>query len=598
MPEPISLDDSSYDELYERAMGKLRVQAPWWTHREVSDPGIMLIEMWALLWDMQSYYLDQVQESHYRKYLKLLGIRPDQGECAWAWVFFQPEADAEKECVVPEGTKLLSGGMVFETEEEVRLMKNSLYGFYQGSGENQADAMKLFRKNRFVLEGQSGQEGGLFTFVLDRPLNPKEDFRFLVLLDETAKRNPPEEGDCMVKLVWEYFITDSWKEVQAIRDDTKGLLRSGIVVLRTDPCEEAGRYRINRIRCRIGHGAYDVAPVLYKICLNVAKAVQKDTLCRTEEAEFTGNSHRVALKSYLGKTGRLWILRKSEEKPEESGEPEGKGILWEDITDRVSIDGPVKAGRMERYVSYEGTGHVMIVCAKPQISPEELACRVTGVAAQQIPLPWKSVMRSSVGLMIKQAGIREGMYRTYEGSEPEEDRCRYAWHWEEEENVIVLGDGRHGEIPPPSEEGLRFTSLVLWEGEKGNVPVGGITKWEQPELFPHITCMNYLPGREGRSRLAPSRQFDGIRGTLMRQERMVTEEDIRDLAMETPGLIIRRVTARWKGNGAEVIVFPRFPLEDGYCVEWYRSRVEKYLEPYRLAGMKIKVEVRNGSGDQ
>ena len=85
MPGQISLDDSSFEELYGQAMKRIRRQAPWWTHTEVSDPGIMLAEMWAMLTDMQSFYLDQVQESHYRKYLKLLGIRPEEGECARTW---------------------------------------------------------------------------------------------------------------------------------------------------------------------------------------------------------------------------------------------------------------------------------------------------------------------------------------------------------------------------------------------------------------------------------------------------------------------------------------------------------------------------------
>lgn len=90
MLEEMKLDDGSYGEIYEKAMGRLRAQAPWWTHREVSDPGITLLEMWALLFDMQSFYLDQVQEEHYRKYLKLLGMEPDEGRQAFVWVLLVP----------------------------------------------------------------------------------------------------------------------------------------------------------------------------------------------------------------------------------------------------------------------------------------------------------------------------------------------------------------------------------------------------------------------------------------------------------------------------------------------------------------------------
>lgn len=585
MPEQISLDDSSYNEIFEKAMEKIRSQAPWWTHTEVSDPGIMLVEMWALLSDMQSYYLDQIQESHYRKYLKLLGIRPDEGECAWTWIFLGVGEEAEKEYVIPMGTKLVSDRMVFETEEQVRLIKNGLKGFYQGTGENRADAMKLSRKNKFILEDDQKRERELFSFVLENALDPEEDFRFFVLLDETKKRNNVDKDFYMARLAWEYKADSGWREALVVRDDTKGLLFSGIICLRLGRRGSVAKRGINRIRCRIKEGAYDVMPVLYKICLNVVKAVQRNTLCCEEELEFTEDCHRVAVKSYLAATGRLWFLK---EIPQKRTEIRDNGRLWEDITADMSVDLPIREGSMERYVSYEGTGHVKMVCAAVQTAPEELSGCVTGIAAQRISLPWKNIMRSSVSLMVRQERDR---YRTYRGEDPEEDRYGNAWHWEGEENVIVLGDGRHGEIPPASEDGLRVTSLTLWEGEKGNVSVGRIANWERKDLFPQINCMNWIPGKGGRSRLSPSLQFARIREELTCQNRMVTEEDIRKLAMGTPGLIIRKVQARWDENKIMVYVFPQYPLTDPYCVERYRSQVEKHLEPYRLAGTEITVEI-------
>lgn len=590
MSEEISLDDNSYDRLYEKAMERLDGQAPWWTHREVSDPGIMLIEMWALLSDMQSYYLDQVQESHYRKYLKLLGISPDEGSCAWTWVFFELGKDTERECIVPEGTKLLSDQMVFETEEEVRLVRNSLREFYLGNyREDRTDAMRLSRKNRFALEDQADQERVLFMFVLDRTLK-QEDFSFFVLLDERVKRNDAGKVTGMTRLVWEYRLSDVWQEAEVVRDDTAGLLFSGIITLRIDLPKDGRRCWINRIRCRIGQGAYEVMPVLYKIYLNVVRVVQRDTLCCEEDAAFTPLCHTIALKSYLARTGRLRILKEMAEGTECDGR------LWEDITEQVHVDAPITADRADRYVSYGGTGRVKILCTAPWITPEEFLFPVTGIASQRISLPWKKVMRSSVRLMVRQGGEGGKRYRSCGRTDPEEDRYRNAWHWDGEENVIVLGDGRHGEIPDASEDGLCLSSLSLWEGEKGNVPVDRITKWQQPELFPGITCTNYLAGREGRGRKEPSLQFGEAREALLRQNRMVTEADIRELVMETPGLLISRVTAGWRDNTAVVEVYPAYPLKEHYCVEWYRKQVEGHLMPYRLAGTKIKVEIKDSPG--
>lgn len=578
----ISLDDSSYDEIYEKAMEMLRIQAPWWTHTEVSDPGIMLLEMWALLMDMQSFYLDQVQESHYRKYLKLLGIQPDEGECARAWIFFE---NVDRDCTVPEGTKLLADRMVFETAGEVRLVRNRLTGFYLGDGTNRSGAMMLQRKSSFVLP--EGREA-LFSFTLEEPLEPGRNFLFFVLLREEKGRNSVEKGFYMAQLAWEYRTKEGWREARIVRDDTRGLLLSGLIGVRTDIPMDGGGRTGYAVRCRIKQGAYDVMPVVYKIYLNAAEVVQKNTLCCAEDVDFSEKCHVAALKTYLGKTGRLWILQR---KDRDKGDTWQEGELWEDITDspNVTVEPPVTAERMERHVFFASEGHVRIVCSAMETVSEELVKEVTGVAAQQIPLAWDRLLRPSVNLLLGQGG--EKLYRTYCRREPEEDRYGNAWHWKEEENVIVLGDGRHGEIPLPSREGLRFTSLALWEGEKGNVAINRITAWERPDLFPGITCTNRLTGRGGRERRLPSQQFQEAGRVFQNQNRMITQEDIQYLAKNIPGLLIKEASAQWQDSALVVKLVPKHELKSSYCVQRYREQAEYYLEQYRLAGTRLKIEI-------
>ena len=169
------------------------------------------------------------------------------------------------------------------------------------------------------------------------------------------------------------------------------------------------------------------------------------------------------------------------------------------------------------------------------------------------------------------------------------ERCANAWHWQEGKNVIFLGDGRHGDIPEPSEDGLRLTSLVLWEAEKGNVSIGRITQWEKPELFPGILCTNHLVGSGGRNAKKPSEQFDEITKILQKANRMVTEEDVKELAKETPGLLIQDVKAAWRAGAVVVTIFPAVPLKDEYCRKKYENAVARHLEKFRLAGSRIEV---------
>lgn len=573
MDSKVKLDDSSYEQLYEGAMERLRQQAPWWTHREVSDPGITLLEMWAILMDMQSYYLDQLQESHFRKYNKLLGEQPDAGESAWVWITFD---EVTEELVLPRGTKLLADDIVFELEEETRLIPNKIVGVYRNSEHNLAHAMYMPRKSRFALE--SGKS--LFSFALQRRPEAKE-LSFFILLDETKRRNPAGLDFCMAELTWEYRSGEGWREAALLQDETCGLLYSGFVRLELKEdmvCTEGVGYEL---RCRIKKGEYDIMPVIYRICINIAKAVQQNTLCCTEERRFLPGERMLSLDSYLAQTGELTVLQEK-----------GEG-LWEDITPLCAIDPPITAQIRKRRITLpempklQNAGLFRIVCSVPGWREAFQPVHVTGVTSQQISFPIENIKRDSVKLLLRK-GSGSHLYEEYTCAEPEE--CpEKGWHWAEEEDAVILGDGRHGELPQEAEDGVLLTSLIAWEGDGGNIAVGRVEKWERPELFPNVFPVNQVSAKGGRKRRMPSEQFGLLRHKLLRQNRMVTNEDIQALALKTPGLLIRGAEAVWKNGGVEVTIYPAYPLRSSYCREKYRNAVAAYLEQFRLVGTCIRV---------
>lgn len=612
MLEKISLDESSYESVYENAMARIREAAPWWTHREASDPGITLLEMWSVLADMQSFYLDQVQDSHYRKYLKLLGIPLQEGQCASVWVSFE---DIREDIRLPRGTKLTADKMVFETEEEEELTANSLCGFFMKKNQNKMDVMSLRRKTEFALD--KGEL--LFSFALKKAVKAGEKLIFFVQLDERNKRNPlgesfSDQDFFMVQLVWEYRTAAGWREARIVRDDTRALLYSGRICLQMEDDMVSRGDSGYEIKCRIVRGSYDVMPVIYKISLNVVKVIQKNTLCCYEMAEFTGESHSVEMKSYLGLTGELRVMRLCRSagktdiwsKEVRNGKAQGDILdgeqrrkaawskaLWQDITEKCVIDPPIKAVGQDRCVCFPEEGIVKIICTVPGAMSEYFPCAVSGVAAQRITFPWDNVMRGSVELMLAE---REGsgLYRICRPlKEPEEVCSEYAWHWQEE-NEIVLGDGRHGEIPPAAGKGLLPGSLVLWEGSRGNISIGRIKSWENQDLFPKIKFTNLLTGSGGEDRMSPQEQFRRLtmqRERLTEENRMVTEADIQALVRKTPGLMIERAEAEWRDGTVVVTAFPVKPLNDEHCVEHYKICIQKHLEQYRLVGSRFRVEI-------
>lgn len=586
--ERIKLDDSRYEAVYEKALERIRTQAPWWTHRELSDPGIMLVEMWALLCDMQSFYLDKIQESHYRKYLKLLGAAQDEGECAGVWVFFE---NVGADCILPGGTKLLAGKIVFETEDEARLTTNRMVSFYPGaggvSGGNRIRAMETRRKNSFALKNPAC----LFSFGLQRGVKAGEELTFFVLLDQRQGRNPAGEGFCMAELSWEYWTAEGFCRAKALYDDTRGLLYSGKVCLRIGKDmtpEENGEYPI---RCRVVRGAYDVLPTIYRICFNAVYARQQDTLCSSRELVYEGLQEKTELKSYLEKTGEIRVYIKT------------GPTIWREVTGQCSITPPVTSLREERFIipgeelreeNRQGEPLVLkLVSSVPGFAAGYEPWDVTGVTTQEIPLRWENVKRDRVSLMLRK---RDGSpeFESYVPASEEQEDYDNVWHWKEDEEVIVLGDGRHGAIPEYAGDGLRITQLALWEGERGNIAIDRIKGFQREELFEGIKCRNYMPGGGGRKRLSSSESFLRLGGVLRRQNRMASGEDIKRLALETPGLIIKGAEVCFREG--EIIVTIEIPeaVRESCCRERYVKEVQAQLEPYRILGTVLRVRIGEG----
>lgn len=67
-----NLDDRTYKDLLEEAIAQIPTYAPEWTNYNPSDPGIVLIEMFAYLTEMQIYRLNRVTDKNLQTFLKLL----------------------------------------------------------------------------------------------------------------------------------------------------------------------------------------------------------------------------------------------------------------------------------------------------------------------------------------------------------------------------------------------------------------------------------------------------------------------------------------------------------------------------------------------
>src|SRR6184192_2211760 len=115
MPIPIPiLDDRSYQQLRDELVRRIPVYAPEWTDHNASDPGIALLELFAFLGENLLFRFNQIPESTYLEFLRLLDIplRPAQPAKA----------------LVELATPLRAGSVAFETKTEVHAWPVTLVG--------------------------------------------------------------------------------------------------------------------------------------------------------------------------------------------------------------------------------------------------------------------------------------------------------------------------------------------------------------------------------------------------------------------------------------------------------------------------------------
>jgi len=67
-----NLDDLTYDDLVQEALSMIPTHAPEWTNHNPSDPGIMLIELFAHITEMLLYRLNRVTNANRQAFLNLI----------------------------------------------------------------------------------------------------------------------------------------------------------------------------------------------------------------------------------------------------------------------------------------------------------------------------------------------------------------------------------------------------------------------------------------------------------------------------------------------------------------------------------------------
>jgi len=102
--QPPNLDDRTFDQLVEEARNRILTSCPAWTDLSPSDPGMMLLELFAHLTETMIYRLNRVPEKAYTEFLRLIGVCIHPPAAASVMLRFSRTQATDRPIEIPRGT--------------------------------------------------------------------------------------------------------------------------------------------------------------------------------------------------------------------------------------------------------------------------------------------------------------------------------------------------------------------------------------------------------------------------------------------------------------------------------------------------------------
>jgi predicted phage baseplate assembly protein len=259
LPAP-NLDDRTFQGLVDEARRRVHQKCPEWSDHNISDPGITLIETFAMMVDQLIYRLNRVPDRHYIKFLELLGLElrapgAAQGEATFWLSAPQPQTiSVRAETEVSTDRTDLEEPIVFSTTEALDIIPCSVdtgrIATVSGHGDP-VDQANEPNGAGFPCFSAMPTPGDALLIGLN---NAVPSCAVLLRVDCRVSgvgvdpNNPP--------YVWEAWPGTEWTECEQERDETKAFNQPGDVVLHvprghvSSPSPIPGR-PLGWLRCRL-----------------------------------------------------------------------------------------------------------------------------------------------------------------------------------------------------------------------------------------------------------------------------------------------------------------------------------------------------------
>ena len=307
------IDDRSYDTLVSEARSRIPRYTSEWTDLNETDPGMVLVELFAWLSEMQLFRLSKVPELNYLKFLELIGVELEPAKAATALVTFPMiKTFSKSSTIVPAKTQISTekpdeqGNIVFETDKAMTVIRTELKNLVADNGFNFRDLTNDNSDSLISFQpfGPTAAENDSFMIGFSEEI-PDDKIHLSVwtpIVSNNSDFSSTAISPCYSNLqtinttsiIWEYWSGREWTSLTQLKDDSMAFTRSGEIQLQgptTGLMVAESLANISEplywIRARINRSGYQQAPEIIAIRTNTIAVTQ----AQTTEYESVGGSN-------------------------------------------------------------------------------------------------------------------------------------------------------------------------------------------------------------------------------------------------------------------------------------------------------------------
>ena len=607
----IDLNNKSYEQLREEAVGQISIYSRDWTNYNASDPGITILENFSAFMALQQSEINEVPDNIKWRLLCLAGMQAQKGSAAKAFVRLGNAGECSgmetETALLPAGSrKLYAQDICFELGQGTGIRDMPVLGIRaEGLAEDSTAQLldSLGVKGGLPLLGEKPSAGSAVIFYLKNMPDAGQKTAIYFEIARQCRRNRIAGAyrNPFAAFRWE-IKTHAGYVPFTVADGTCCLLQSGYVVFSLDRelCNNAVQVRLGStsayvLRVMAQRASYDMTPFVSRVCGLLVEAVQKDT--RSDVMVLKGQEYcdssvinemknDMIVRNEILSNGYLELYGK---------EADGSYHRYYDINapdaavlrlgDSLRTFRSVYMGDDTARLLYDAKPpqELLAVCRDETLAAYRSLGILYGYDGQRIALPplvqGRVYPQEFSVLVVEQADMGDTVCHVVEPENRTEGEVWYSVS--EADNALVIHDCG-------SYEGaeLRLGKYAVYMGSSGNIRAG--TKMRCGQLWGE-NCTDTLDGRfEETLEQVRSRFVSDVEETAA----MVTALDCARIMKRIQGLCIHKtgVFAVPEKNEIHIAVKPDSSMAFPKLSAIYRSEIERYLEKYRMLTTRIVIE--------